>query len=312
MYQNTYPASPTEPPILLPPVDRIELKILEALRQEGGRTFRTSLRSKIKGSNTTFMKKIEGLKEKGIIEEFKTREESGRMKTAYSFTQYASRLFELEDIVKMRRWFSASERIELFPEFDKIARALIGDDFSVYDTLGIQPQYLSIETILATSIAPRLSEEQIKELLPMINAHLQNIVTSQLHPETQETTQGYIIFHYRLEQPKAELEKELLTTITTYVSSTDPLEQNKAIGKLTELGIKHPELYRKLTLAGTNMSTSLKFQADLVDLKQKHEAYLRKEEPLQLTRIQLSVAILNIFKKLHELYQNLNHKTEVE
>ena len=212
-------------PVPLPQLDRIELGILEALRESGGRVYRTDLRERIGGSNTTFTRKIEGLKQKGMLDEFKTRELGGaRMKAAYAFTPYASRLFELKEVLGMHKWFSASERVELFPEFDRIARAIRGDDFSVYKLLGIQPQYLSIETVLATSVHPSLTDEQIKELLSMVNAYLQNIVTSRLHFKIQEKAEGYIIFRYRLGQPREELERQLLETLTSYVSSADTLE----------------------------------------------------------------------------------------
>lgn len=285
-------------------LDRIEVRILEALREAGSRAYRTDLRAKIGGSNTTFMKKIESLKGKGILEEFKTRGIGGRrMKAAYAFTTYTSRLFDLKDVLEMHKWFSASERIELFPEFDRIARALIGDDFDVYRMLGIQRQHLSIETVLATSIPPALTDEQVKELLPMINAYLQNIVTSSLHPKVQDKAEGYLIFHYKLEKPREELERQLLATLMSYVSSSDALDQHRAIGTLTELGITNPDLLPKLTIAATNIATALKFEAELKDLKRKYSSYSRQEEPMQLTRIQLAVAVLKIFEKLYDLYQ---------
>lgn len=286
-----------------PQFDKIELRILEALREGGGRAFRTRLRERIRGSNTTFMQKVESLKEKGMLEESKTREgDGGRMKTAYAFTSYASRLFDLEQVLRMQKWFSASEKIELYPEFDRIARALIGDDFNVYELLGIQPQYLSIETILATSTPPSLSEEQVKELLPMINAYLQNIVTGSLHPKVPKHAEGYVVFHYSIEQPREELEQEILRTLMAYVSSTDGLEQHKAIGRLTELGITNPDLFPKLSMAAMNIATALKFGSELAALRSRYKAYRKEEEPIQLTRIQLVVAILTIFKKLYDLY----------
>jgi DNA-binding Lrp family transcriptional regulator len=304
MYQITREEAGEKTLIPFTQLDKIEVRILGALREAGGRAYRTDLRAKIGGSNTTFMRKVESLKDKGILEEFKTRKLGGkRMKAAYSFTSSTSRLFDLKKVLEMHKWFSASEKIELFPEFDKIARALIGDEVNVYQMLGIQPQYLSIETILATSIPPSLTEEQVKELLPMINAYLQNIVTSSLHPGVQRKAEGYVIFRYKLEEPREELEQQLLAILTSYVSSSDALDQHRAIGTLTELGIKNPDLLPKLTIAATNIATALKFDAELGDLKMKYNSYSRQEEPIQLTRIQLAVSVLTIFEKLYDLYQ---------
>ncbi len=287
-----------------PQFDEIEHKILGKVLETGGRIYRTDLREEVGGSNTTFMRKLESLREKGMLDEFKTREiGGGRMKTAYALTKYASRLFELEEVLRMQKWFSASERIEIFPEFDRISRALIGDDFNVYELLGIQPQHLLIETILATSVPPAITEDQVKDLLPMINAYLQNIVTSKLHPKVEERVEGYIIFNYKMEQPERELEQRLLTILKTYVASVDPLDQHKAIGGLTELWITTPEILPKIVMAAVNISTSLKFEAELKDIKRKYRAYQRQEEPMQLTRIQLAISVLVIFKKLYDLYQ---------
>lgn len=286
-----------------PQFDRIELRILEVLREADGRIYRTDLRERIGGSNTTFTRKIESLKEKGMVDEFKTRELGGaRMKAAYTFTPYASRLFNLKEVLGMQKWFSASDKIELFPEFDRIARAMIGDDFSVYRLLGIQPHYLSIETILAASVHPSLTDEQIKELLSMINAYLQNLVTSSLHSRIHDKAEGYIIFRYKLERPKEELEQHLLETLMVYVSSSDTLKQHKAISALAELEITNQDLFSKLTMAATNIATALKFDAELKDLKSKYNAYRKQEEPIQLTRIQLAVSLLTVFKRLYDLY----------
>jgi len=107
----------TRAKVPLPYFDDKEHKIVEELKMAGGEIFRTELRQKIGGSNTTFVRKIASLKEKGIIEECKRRDGDGRLKAAYGFTEYASRLFNVERALKMEKWFSASQKIELFPEF---------------------------------------------------------------------------------------------------------------------------------------------------------------------------------------------------
>ena len=55
-------------------------------------------------------------------------------------------------------------------------------------------------------------------------------------------------------------------------------------------------------MAATNIATALRFEAELKDLKSKYNSYRRQEEPMQLTRIQLSVSILTIFKRLYDFY----------
>ena len=102
-----------------------EKRILEEVKGSGGDIFRVDLRQRIGGSNTTFVRKIASLKERGLIEEYKRRAGEGdRLRTAYRLTDYANQLFNVERALGTEKWFSASQKIELFPEFERMARAL--------------------------------------------------------------------------------------------------------------------------------------------------------------------------------------------
>jgi len=287
----------------LPYFDDKEHKIVEELKMAGGEIFRTELRQKIGGSNTTFVRKIASLKEKGIIEEYKQREGDGRLKAAYRLTEYASRLFNVERALKMEKWFSASQKIELFPEFERIARMLMGNGFNVYEMLGIEPQHMFLETLLATSRSPTLKEEEMREILTMCNAFLQNVITGRLHPKLEEQVEGYIIFHYVLERPKEEIQRLLPQYLMDYLTSSDPLEQHRASSEIIELTIQHPRLLSMLTMAATNVARTMKLETELEDVLRKFKSYKRGEEPLQLTRIELVISALTIFRKLYDSYR---------
>ena len=287
----------------LPYFDVNEQRVLEEIKGSGGVIFRTDLRLKLGGSNTTFIRKIVSLKEKGIIEEFKGRApENRRLKTAYRLTEYANRLFNVENALKMERWFSASQKIELFPEFEQIAQSIMGGDFNMYKLLGIEPQHIFLETLLATSSPPPLTDEGIREVLTACNAFFQSMVTGRLHPQLQEQIEGYVIFHYRLEKPK-EPQRLLPQYIMNYVTASDPLEQHKESSKIVELAIQYPQLPLSLTMAASNVARSLKLEKELNDLLQKYRAFKEGEEPMQLTRIQLILSALTIFKKLYDLHR---------
>jgi len=296
--------SETEVRALLPYFDEKEQKILEEIKKAGGDIFRVDLRQRVGGSNTTFVKKIASLRNKGIIEEYKRREHGdGRLKAAYKFTEYASRLFNVESALRMEKWFSASQKIELFPEFERIAQALMGDSFSVYKMLGIEPQHMFLETLFATSRSPALKEEEIRETLTMCNAFLQNIITGRLYLKLPEQVEGYIIFHYVLERPREEIQRLLFQCLMDYVTSSDPLEQHKASSRMVELTIQYPHLLPTITMAATNVAQAMKLDAELQDLLRKYKAYKEGEEPIQLTRIQLVISALTIFRKLYDSYE---------
>ena len=295
--------SEAEVRVPLPYFDDKEQKILDEIKRAEGDIFRIDLRRRVGGSNTTFVRKIASLKNKGIIEEYKRREHSGRLKTAYKLTEYASRLFNVESALRMEKWFSASQKIELFPEFERITRALMGNGLNVYETLGIEPQHMFLETLLATSRSPALKEEEIREVLTMCNAFLQNIITGKIYPKPQEQVEGYIIFHYMFEKPKEEIQRLLPQCLMDYVTSSDPLEQHKASSKMMELAIRYPHLLPMLTMAATNVARAMKLDTELQDMLRKYKSYKAGEEPIQLTRIQLILSALTIFKKLYDSYR---------
>ncbi len=287
--------------IPLPYFDSKEQEIIEEMKETGGDIFRTELQRKIGGSNTTFVRKVSRLKEKGIIEEHKRREGGdGRLKTAYRFTEYAKRLFNVETALKMEEWFSASQRIELFPEFQRIAQALTGNGFDVYRSLGIEPQHMFIETLLAASKPPSLSEADLREALTVSNAFLQNIITSRLYPTLPDQVEGYVIFHYVLEKPKEELQRQLPNLILAYVGSSDPLTQHRAMNEIVELTIKYSQLASMMTMAASNIAHLLKLGGEHKDLQKKYKCFKEGEEPIQLSRIELVVSALDIFKKLYD------------
>jgi len=284
----------------LPYFDTKEQEILDAIKTAGGSIFRTELQTKVHGSNTTFVKKISSLREKGIIEESKLREQGhGRLKTAYGFTEYANRIFNIETALKMEKWFSASQKIELFPEFQRLAQALTGNGLEVYETLGIEPQHMFIETLLATGKPPNLDEVQLRGILTACNAFLQNVITSRLYSVLPDQVEGYIIFHYVLEKPKEELQRKLPNLIMKYVSSSDPLAQHKAMNEIVELTLKYPQLASMITMAASNIAHSLRLENERKDLHRKYKSFKNGEEPVQLTRIQLIISALDIFKKLY-------------
>jgi len=282
----------------LPFFDKKEQKIVDAIKDLGGDVFRTDLKRKIGGSNTTFIRKIASLKKKGIIDEYKRKDE--RLKTAYKFTRHAQTIFDIHDMLSMEKWFSASQKIELFPELERIAQLVIGDGLDIYGMLGIQPLHMSLEASLATNTPPTVKEEEVREILSMINAFLQNIVTKRLNPGLDKEMEGYIIFRYRLEKPEEELQRMLPKYLMDYVKAIDPLEQHRAMSSLVEISIRHINLLPMMTVAASNVAHSLKLESELQILLERYKSYKEGEEPMQLTRIQLMVSALQIFKKLYD------------
>ncbi len=262
--------------------------------------FRDLLKKKVGGSNTTFIRKIASLKEKGIIEEYKRAD--GRTKTAYRFTEHATRIFHFAEALKMRKWYSANQKIELFPEFERMTQALTGNNLNVYKMLGIEPQHMFLETSLAASESPRLKDEEVRETLVMCNAFLQNIVTTRLHPEFGESVEGYIIFHYRFEKPKEELQRTLPQSLMSYVTATNPLERHRASSQLVELSIRYPNVLPMVTITALNVARSLKLVAGEESLRKSYEAYKEEPEFEQMNRVHVTVAALDIFRKLYEKF----------
>jgi len=74
------------------------------------------------------------------------------------------------------------------------------------------------------------------------------------------------------------------------------------MNEIVELTIKYPELSSMMTMAASNIAQSLKLEDKRKDLYRKYKSYKEGEEPVQLTRIQLIVSALTIFKKLYDSY----------
>ena len=207
-----------------PYLDDGEKRILDVVNGSGGDIFRVDLRQRIGGSNTTFVRKIACLKERGLLEEYKRRAEGGgRLKTAYRLTDYANQMFNVERALGTEKWFSASQKIELFPEFERMARALGGDGRSVYEALGIEPRHVFLETLLATNRCPPLAEEDVREVLTLCSAFLQNIVTERLRLRPTDRAEGHIVFHYLVERTSDGPETRLPEYLARYVTSSDVL-----------------------------------------------------------------------------------------
>lgn len=287
--------------VSLPFLDEKESKIVNMMRDEGGDTFRTNLRMRVGGSNTTFIKKIASLKEKGIIEEYKRS--NGRLKAAYKFTEHARRIFNLDKILSMEKWFSAHQKIELFPELERVAQTMVRDDSSIYKILGIESLHISLETSLAIDKPPTMKEEEVREIISMISAFLQNIVTSRLNPRLDGKVEGYVIFHYKLEKPKEEVQQLLPQFLMDYVKARDALEQHNTISRLVELAIRYPDLLPMLTMAASTIAHSLKLDDELQILLENYKSYKEEEKPVHWTRIRLAISALDIFRKLYDSYR---------
>jgi len=278
--------------------DGMEKEIVREIEKAGGVISRVDLRRKVGGSNTTFAKRISSLKRKIAIEEFKKA--NGRLRTAYRFTQYYRHLSGLQEVLKMENWFSANQTIELFPEFERIAQTLMGEDSGVFKALGIKPQRMLLETSLAVSERLELTDDQVRDVLSLCNATFQNLVTERLHSKFENEVEGYILFHYKLAKPREEIQKLLPECVANYVTSENPLELHRASGKLVELMIQHKDLPHAITVAAMGAAKAMKLDAELEDLARKYKSHRQGVEPLQLTRMELALAALNIFKKLYQ------------
>jgi len=283
-----------------PFLDKGEQAILEEIRVQGGDIFRTELRRRIEGSNTTFQKRIASLIGKGMIEEYKR--EDGRRRTAYRLSEHASCVFNLERILAMDKWFSASQRIELFPEFDQVSRILMPASKSVYEILGIKPQHLIAEVILAVNKPPNLSGGDLREALTLCNATLQNIATGRLHQTLEGDVEGYIVFHYKLWKPEQGLADQVNDCMTRYLGSDDPLERHRASSKLIEVALGNSNFLETLTLIAATAAKSLGLATDPL-LKayktlREHKAESKHDRILAVTEVVLRS--LGIFQQLRE------------
>jgi DNA-binding Lrp family transcriptional regulator len=288
---------------IFPVFDSKEQKIVTEIIRSGGDVVRTILRKKVGGSNTTFVSKIEKLKDKGIIEEYKQKNQ--RKKTTYRFSYHYAQLLNFSDILTDKKWFSANQKIELFPEFEKIAKILMGKGVDVYKTLGIEPQHISLETSLVTNESSTLNETKVRNVLSLCNAYLQNVVTQKIHPDLKDKAEGYIIFHYNLEKPDAELQRLLPLYLSKYLSAKNSLDEYNAISKLGELTVKYSELITILVAAATQVSTQIQI-SDLKKLKNNFKYFKDSKKPDHITIMQALDSCLKIFKQFYNL--NINQK----
>jgi len=88
-----------------------------------------------------------------------------------------------------------------------------------------------------------------------------------------------------------------------YITSSDPLEQHRASNNIIELTIQYPRLLSMITMAATNVARAMKLETELEDILRKFKSYKKGEEPLQLTRIELVISALTIFRKLYDSYR---------
>lgn len=281
----------------LPNIDTKEKKIIDTIKNSGGNISRQNLRDAIGGSNTTFVRKVMSLKEKGIIEEYKGTE--GRTKTWYRFTQHAAHIFNFSDMLTIKKWFSASQKIELFPEFEQIANVLLGKGMNVYDMLGIKPQHMVLETSLASTEFSASDQKRVRDVLSLCNAVFQNIITEKIHPEFSNNVEGYIIFHYNLEKSPEEIQRALPEYLSKYIKAKNSLEQHESITKLGELTIKHHNLISVLTAAAMNIVNQINLKKDAKRLEKQFKIYKEMKTPDHMTRTQMLMICLEIFKKLH-------------
>jgi len=69
---------------------------------------------------------------------------------------------------------------------------------------------------------------------------------------------------------------------------------------MVELTIQYSQFLPMITMAAVNLASSLNLEGDLHDLLRKYKSFKEGEEPFQLTRTQLILSALNIFKKLYD------------
>lgn len=300
----------------LPDFDKYEEKIVKELVSSRGGAFRTELRPRMGGSNTTFIKKISSLKEKGILEETKERSlGKGRLKTFYKLTEFAKYLFDLKGLLETNGWFTASHKVELFPEFKDVLQTISGGTWSAYRSLNMGAKHVIIETLLATKRKPELEDRELRRLLIMCSAFLQNAIADKLHSNLRDHMEGYLIFHYKLYRPNEQY-TALAEYTVSYVKTENPLIQHKNASRIVELIINYPELSMPFTMMALKVALSMRLDEEAKALLRSFKSYKRREEPIQLTRIQLVISVLNIFKKLYAVYKekewSINERLELE
>lgn len=282
-----------------------EKKIIDAIRESNGVIFRTELRSMVGGSNTTFIRKLLTLKHKGLIEEFKDRDpKSGRLKTAYSFTEHAMRLFNVEVSLTDKRWFFTMQKIVQFPEFNNLLRNILNDKTELCKSLEYNSHPLYLEGLLASNQRPKIKSSEIWKVLLLCNTFLHTVILEMLYPElntekTEREIEGYIVFRYRLEKRSEEIEA-LSKYISEYIHSPDPIDQHRKLSKIVELTIEKPHVISVLTLIALITAYYMGWNKMFIDLLEKYREYMFNDEVIQLSRIELILSVLTILKKVSE------------
>lgn len=283
---------------IIPGLDIKEQKIVLQMIKNKGDVVRTLLKEQLGGSNSTFVSKIESLIDKEIIEEYKRT--GKRRKTAYKFSQHYAQILGLKEALKDKKWFSANQKIQLFPEFEKISEILQGQNNNTYKTLGIEPQYVSLETSLFINGPKSLDQAETRDVLSLCNAYFQNIITSKVHPKLDKEVEGYIIFHYNLKKPEPELQKILPLYLSKYLTATDLEQEFDAISKIGQLIIKYPDLIPILTTIAARILYGRDKSSDLKKLKEKFQFFKETKSPDHMTRMQALDSCLKIFKKFYQ------------
>ena len=274
-----------------------EKKIIEAIYKAGGKIFRTELRKKIGGSNTTFIKKILALKNKGIIREVKERDlKNGRLKTAYAFTDYAVRILNFKEKVDCEGWFIASQKIWLLPELTKISRAIFKDTFMDLKGLDVKDGQIYLEVLFASNKKPEV-DDNIRETLTSCIAFLQNLLINRLRYKVTDGVEGYIILRYKFDK-ETEHQKNLSSHVIKYLETEDPIHQHRVLSEIVELAIRDSQTIDILALNALITAYSMGWTKHFRSVINKYREYTSGREPIQLTRIECIISALNVLKKL--------------
>lgn len=286
-----------------------EKKIIEAIYEAGGKIFRTELRKKISGSNTTFIKKILALKNKGIIVEVKERDsKNGRLKTAYTFTDYAASILKFKEKVDAEGWFIASQKIWLLPELTKISKAIFKDSLMNLKGLDVKDGQMYLEILLASNKKPEVNDH-IRETLTSCSAFLQNLLVNKLKYKFTDEVEGYIILRYKFDK-ETEHQKNLSNHIIKYLEAEDPIQQHRVLSEIVESAIRDSQTIDILALNALIAAYSMGWTKQFKSVIDKYREYTSGREPIQLTRIECIISALNVLKKLFYESQKMTVKPD--
>ncbi len=274
-----------------------EKKIVEAIYKAGGKIFRTELRKKISGSNTTFIKKILALKNRGIITEVKERDlKNGRLKTAYALTEYAARILDLKEKVDCEGWFIAGQKIWLLPELAKISRTIFKDHPKEFKGLEVKDGEMYLEVLFASNKKPEVNDH-IRETLTLCSAFLQNLLINRFRYKVMDGVEGCIILRYRFEK-ETENRRSLSSYIIKYLETEDPIQQHRVLSEIVELAIMDSQTIDVLALNALLIACSMGWTKHFKSVIDRYREYTSGRGPIQLTRIECIISALTVLKKL--------------